>query len=163
MFILAKEKLHNIWVFQIYSLFEFVLVLTLLKCWLNDEKSLSAIRYAIPLYYFFFLIVKLTELEPPEPSTFNFITRPIALLVMVFFIFRTLFELWENTTIDLEDDYRFWILFAFMVYYASSMVLFSFSFVPEKKFLLPLVYTHAVLNIIHNLLFTVGAFKARSV
>ncbi len=161
--ILAQMKIHNILVFQAYSLLEYVLVLTLLKCWVLNEKLEKWIRYAIPSFIIFFFVAKLTGLEPYETSSYNFITRPVALLIMTFFVLKTLIALWENTSIDLTNDFRFWVLSAFAIYYSSSIVLFSFSYITNKDFLIATMYTHAVLNIIHNLLFTVGAFKARAV
>lgn len=130
-------------------------------CWLKAENLLKWIRYAIPFYLIFFLAVKLTGLEPFEAFSYNFITRPVALLIMVFFIFKTLFELWESATSEVTNDYRFWTLFALAIYYASSTVLFVFTFIEDRKFLVIVMSTHAVLNIIHNLLFTIGIFKAR--
>lgn len=161
--ILAQKRIQNILVFHAYSLLEFVLVLTLFRHWMLNEKLEKWIRYAIPFYIIFFFIIKLTGVEPYHASSFNFITRPVALLIMTFLAFKALITLWENTSIDLTNDFRFWILSAFAIYYSSSIVLFSFSYVTSKDFLMAIMYTHAVLNIIHNLLFTVGAFKARSV
>lgn len=157
----ARMKLQNIWVFQIYSLLEYILILNLFKCWLLNERLLKWVRYAIPFYLVFFLLIKLTGLEPITSSAFNFVTRPIALLIIVFFIFKILFELWESATIEVTNDYRFWTLLALLVYYASSTALFAFSYVKDREILLAIFYTHAVLNIIHNLLFTIGIFKAR--
>lgn len=161
-FVLATKKIHNIWVFQVYSLIEYLVILNLLKGWLQSERMLKWVRYAIFFYPVLFLVVKFTGIEPTDSNSYNFITRPTALVIMVFFIFKALLELWENTAADLNNDYRFWILFALVIYYSSSTGLFSFSYVKKEEILKAIVYIHAVLNIIHNLLFTIGVFKVRA-
>lgn len=158
---LAKMKVHNIWIFQVYSLLEYVLILILLLNWQKNEKLRKAIGYAIPLYFIIYTGLKISGLEKYESDSYNSLTRPIALLIMMLFGLITLYGLCNDIKARIEQDYRFWILLALAIYFGSSIVLFSFTYTKDDKLLLEIVYVHAILNIIHNILLTIGVIQIR--
>lgn len=119
-------------------------------------------RLSISVYILIFVLIKLFNLENFSAETVNYITRPLALLLLTTFALLTLQNLWRNTSTNLTDDYRFWMLFAMALYYSTSLGLFAFMYTKNQELLIALFKMHAVINIIHNLLFTIGVFKVRA-
>lgn len=161
MSILALMAIRNVLIFHAYTLIECILVLKILLNWQQNKSVRKWICSAIPFYIVIYFGLKLAGLEKLESDSYNFITRPIALIIMTAFIFSTLFEFWKNTQTYLRDDYRFWVLISLGIYYSSSIIIFSFSYLPDRELLYRLVHIHAILNITHNLLMTIGIFQLR--
>lgn len=160
--ILGSLGTQSAWVFHVFTLIEYFLVTSALGCWQNKSTKSKLMRVSIPIYVLFYLLVKFIGLENFEAGLFNIITRPIALLLLSIFAFLTLQDLWRHTPSNLTDDYRFWMLLAMVFYYSASLVLFAFMFTRRQPVLIALFKIHAVVNIIHNLLFTIGVFKVRA-
>lgn len=152
---------HSGWIFHIFTFLEYILIASILTAWQSNATFAQLIRFSIPLYISFFVFTKVIGLENFSTDTANFITRPLALLLLSIFAFLTLQDLWRQMTVNLANDYRFWILLAMVLYYSTSLVLFAFMFAKQWKILDALFKIHAVINIIHNLLFTIGIIQIR--
>jgi hypothetical protein len=81
---------------------------------------------------------------------------------MIGFILHNLQSLSQNTPGRLRWDYRFWILLALAGYYSSSAILFSFTYLENQQMLISILYLHAIANIMHNVLLTIGVFHIGS-
>lgn len=157
-FSLSKE---NAWIFHIYTLIEYVLMTIILANWQNKSRSARLMYISIPVYLLCFLLIKATGLESFETGLYNNITRPLAVLLLGAFAFFTLQNLWRHTPANLSKDYRFWMLLAMVLYYSTSLGLFAFMYTKNQALLVLLFKMHAVVNITHNILFTIGVWRVR--
>ncbi|MCG3154312.1 MAG: hypothetical protein DKINENOH_00906 [bacterium] len=159
--ILSAQGIKSAWFFHVYTLVEYVLLALIITNWQTDATVARLMRASIPVYLFCFILVKLAGLESLEPGSYNNLTRPLAVLLLSTFSFLTLQALWRQTPANLTGDYRFWMLLAMLLYYSTSLVLSAFMFTKNHDLLKGLFETHAVINIIRNLLFTIGVFQLR--
>ena len=159
--ILGSQSKHSGRIFHVYTPIEYVLITIILTSWQTKPSMAKSMRVSIPLYILFFVLTKISGLEDFSADTANYITRPLAVLLLSTFAFLTLQTLWRHTPTNLINDYRFWILLAIALYYSASLALFAFMFTEDQDFLIALFKIHAVVNIIHNILFTIGVFKVR--
>lgn len=159
--ILGWQSKPSGWIFHIYTFIEYILITTILKSWQIKPAIARLMRLSIPIYILFFVLMKLTGLETFSADTANYITRPLAVLLLSASAILTLQALWSHTPENLTEDYRFWMLLAMVLYYSASLVLFAFMFTKNRDLLIALFKIHAVINIIHNILFTIGVLQIR--
>ncbi len=153
---------QSAWIFHVYTFVEYILIVTMLTGWQNESVVAKSMRMSIPIYIFCFVFIKVSGLENFETGLHNNITRPLAVFLLSAFAFLALQNLWRRAPANLTDDYRFWMLLAMALYYSTSLVFFAFMFTKQRDMLDALFKIHAVANIIHNLLFTIGVFKVRA-
>lgn len=149
------------WVFHVFTFVEYILIASILADWQNKPATARLIRQSILFYALFFVFTKAVGLENFSADKANYITRPFAILLMLASAFLSLRDLWEKLPTNLTHDYRYWMLLAMILYYSTSLVLFAFMFTKNSVLLMGLFKIHAVINIIHNLLFTIGIFQIR--
>ncbi len=162
LFVLNAQRKQSTWIFHAYTLIEYVLITIVLASWQAKPTIAKVMRISVALYILLFILIKVVGLESFSSGTNNYITRPFALLLLSTFAFLTVQDLWRNSSSNLTDDYRFWMLLAMALYYSTSLGLFAFMFTKNQELLIALFKIHAVVNIIHNLLFTIGVFKVRA-
>lgn len=146
----------NLWVAHIYTLLEYVLIAFLLSLWQQNNKIARLVRLSIPLYLLAYFIIEISGLENFGLDSLNHLTRPTALVLLSGIALYTLLQLWQSTTIDLYQNFRFWVLAALVIYYTGTVIIFAFMFIKENRVLRYLLLMHSPLNILHNLLFTMG-------
>lgn len=162
LFVFTSLNKQSAWIFHVYTFIEYILIMIVLANWQHQPPIAKLMRMSIPIYIFFFIFIKVAGLENFETGLYNTITRPLAVLLLSAFAILTLQALWRHTQADLTSDYRFWMLLAMVLYYSASLVLFAFMFTKDRDLLIALFKIHAVLNIIHNILFTIGVFRIRA-
>ena len=162
LFILSSSKTPSTWITHIYTLIEYVLITAVLASWQPRTTSAKIMWLSLPVYVFLFMLAKIAGLESFSANTNNYITRPLALFLLSTFVFITLHGLWRQSPINLNRDYRFWMLLAMAIYYSASLVLFAFMFTKSLELLIALFKIHAAVNIAHNILFTIGVLKVRA-
>ncbi|MEK7728552.1 MAG: hypothetical protein AAB354_09075 [candidate division KSB1 bacterium] len=160
--VFTSNNRQSAWVFHVYTFIEYVLITSVLVSWQSKLTKFRLMRVSIPLYIVIFLFIKFSGVEGFDAGLYNNITRPLALLLLTAFALLTLQDLWHNTSKNLAEDYRFWMLLAMALYYSTSLGLFAFMYTKNQELLIALFKIHAVVNIIHNLLFTIGVFKVRA-
>ena len=148
--------LPNAWLGNIYTLVEFLLISLILLEWQQDSKFKKLITISIPLYYVIFLAVKVFKWETFAPSEYNSITRPIALLILCGFALYTFQQIWRLNSENLLYEYRYWVLFSWIVYNSVGVILFSLLYVTGRESQIFIASTHLILNILHNLLYIAG-------
>lgn len=119
------------------------------------------IRCAMPFYILIYLGLIVFGIEKLEAGTFNYVSRPLALTIMIIFVFHTLYAFWDDVRKNLVMDSRFWFLIAMAIYFSSSTILFSFTYTKKQGLLFGIMYMHGFMNILHNILFTIGIFRAK--
>jgi len=150
----------NVWISHLYTLVEYVLIAYILSTWQKDDHASRVMRLSIVVYFVIYFILKLSKFENFEADTINYISRPISLLFISGAVFYTFHQFWLSTPAPLHKDFRFWILIAMAIYYSSSIIIFAFMYIKAQGLLLYLIYIHAALNILQNILFTVGIIRA---
>ena len=162
MIVFTYSLLHkpSAWIVHIYTPIEYGLLLYVLSSWQENPAVRRAIRTSIPAYLCLYLIAKLTGVEPFEAKTINYLSRPIALLLISGFSWFTLNQTWLHGSENLSRNFRFWILMALTTYYSGSIMLDAFMYTKNHDVLLHLFYAQAILNILHNILFTIGIIVA---
>jgi len=161
LYIFSSKNKQSAWIFHIYTFLEYVLITMILANWQNKSSIAKLVRISIPIYIFFFILIKTVGLESFETGLYNNITRPLALLLLSTFAFLALQNLWSQTPANLTNDYRFWMLLAMALYYSASLALFAFMFTKDQNLLIALFKIHAVVNIMRNILFTIGVLRLR--
>ncbi len=165
--ILTHNLLHkpSAWIVHIYTAIEYGLLAHALSAWQESPAIRKAIRASIPAYLCLYLLARVTGIEPFEATTINYLTRPIALLLISGFSWYTLSQTWLHDSEKLSRNFRFWILISLAGYYSSSVMLDAFLYTANHDVLLHIFHARAILNILHNILFTIGvivAFGSRS-
>ncbi len=159
MFVLGSLGKQSAWIVHVYTIIEYVIIASIFANWQTDMAIAKFVRVSILVYILIFVIAKAAGLENFSADTINYVTRPLAVFLLSVFAFLSLQALWSHTPENLTSDYRFWMLLAMVLYYSTSLVIFAFTFAKDRDLLLALVKIHAVVNILHNLLFTIGIFR----
>lgn len=158
--VLFHMKIRSAWISHVYTLMEFLLVLNILLQWQKGRMT-RYIRCAMPFYILIYLGLIVFGIEKLEPGTFNYISRPLALTIMIILVFHTLYALGNDVRKNLVMDSRFWFLIAMAIYFSSSTILFAFTYTKKQGLLFGIMYMHGFMNILHNILFTIGVFHVR--
>ena len=157
--LLSLYEIKNAGAVEIYSVFEFSLLMYILTFWQGEDNLKKILWLSIPVYWMFYLIVKFSGLENLGSGQINYLTQPIGLMIIFAFSLYTLHHLRFDGHRRLYTDYRFWILSGMLIYSAGGVVIFAFTHVGSISIgLVLLSYFHAVLNIIQNLFYTIGVF-----
>ena len=154
--ILLFYGIHNNLVVHIYTPLEYIFVASLLMFWQQKAESAALVRLSIPLYLLAYAVIKIFGWEDFSAHTVNYLTRPIALILLNGFALYTLLTLWQHTSQPLYRSGRFWVLAAFTIYYSASIIVVAFMYISENQALRYLLLLHSSANILHNLLLTTG-------
>ncbi len=158
---LSLQNMQSAWVFDVYTFLEFLLLTFIISNWQSNRTSVRLLRASIGVFALLFIFVRVVGIEGLETGTYNSITRPLAVLLLGLFALFTLQDLWRQDHENLTRNYRFWMLLAMVLYYSASLGLFAFMFTKSHELLVVLFKIHAVVNIMHNILFTIGVLRMR--
>lgn len=161
LYILNSNGKPSAWISHIYTPIEFVLITTVLAIWQPKSAIYKPMIASIPFYLVLNILSKIIGLEVLTIEMNSYVTRPLALILLSTFALLTLHALWRHIDVNIIKDFRFWMLLAFASYYSISIVLYAFMFAKDQGLLIALFNIHAVANIIHNILFTIGVFILR--
>ncbi len=145
---------------HIYTLIEYGLLAYIMSVWEEDVRISKGIKVSILFYSLVYAIIKVSGVETFQSSTINYVSRPLALLLLASFALHAIFAHNGNAPSSRLINYRYWILLAIALYYSASALIIPFFYVESHDLLVHLFYVHAVINILHNLLFTVGIIIA---
>ena len=146
---------------EIFSLIEFSLLVYILSFWQRKNKATQLFLICIPVYWLFYFVIKMSGLENSGGEQINYLTLPVAQLLLVGFALHTLLFLEIEKEKHLLFNYKFWILGGILIYYSSSSIVFAFTYTKDTSTLIFLGYLHAIINIIHNMFYTVGILCIR--
>lgn len=150
----------NAWIVHVYTFFEYAFIVYILSTWQNKRSALTVMRLSIPAYFAIYVILKASGLENFEADSINHFSTSMAFLLISGFVFYTFHQLAVKTLAPLYKDFRFWILMALAIYYSGSLIIFAFMYIETYEIRVYLGHTHAALNILQNILFTVGVICA---
>lgn len=156
---LSYFGIKSTWLGPVYTILEFALVAGLLSYWQGKPSMQRLLRWSIPVFIGLYALVNVSDLERFAGDKINFISRPLALLILDAFVLYTLYALWQERPGQLASDFRFWILLAKAIYYSGSITQFAFMFTSNMGLMITLMKIHAVVNILGNILLTIGVLR----
>ena len=154
-YVLHTQSIQNAWLIHFYTPIECFLLLLVLSKWQLHRRTQLLYKTAMITYAIVYAILKLLSVESFEPDSINFVTRPLALLLISAAACYTLNN-WALTKKQLGKQPEYWVLLAILSYYLGSVILVAFMYTKTPDLLLKLFDSHTFLNILHNILFTIG-------
>ncbi len=156
---LAINNIRNLWLFHIYTVFEYGFWIYFFSFLLKNELVRSILRISIPIFILFWFSVKLLW---EEWFFFNTVTRPLNSLILIMVSLYTLHQFNKENIYSLFREPRFWIIVGVLVYFSGNILLFSMTNIVLESH--PGVWLlHSILNILANLCFTRGLLCTRPV
>lgn len=154
---LAINSVRNLWLFHIYTVFEYGFLIYFFSFLQKNELVRSFFRISIPIFILFWLNVKLLW---EDWFFFNTVTRPLNALILILVSTITLHQFNKENINHLFREPRFWMIVGVLVYFSGNILLFSMTnIVLEGRPDIWLI--HSILNIIANLCFTRGFLCTR--
>ena len=142
--------------YHVYYLVEFVFIMSIIFTWQESLKMKRFVLMLMLLYMLFWVIAKLTFEPLKGLYTFTASTSQVLLIIGAE---TSLFFLVGNRVQPIMNDYRFWVLLSFVVYYAGTLLVLTSRGI-LLQFSLEIIYLAAYidwsLKILFNILFTIG-------
>jgi hypothetical protein len=155
-YLLAYFSIHNLWLITLSNLIEFNLNILIFYYLKSDRRAKAILIMTGLAFTAFWIIAKFTF----EPFTdFGVYTAAISRLFQILISITILFELLNESNVQIRDDFRFWFVSGTLIYSAGSIILHAF-FMEIMKIPLELFklvwHINLVLNIICILLYARG-------
>jgi hypothetical protein len=122
--VLSSNRIHNLWLFHIYSLADTALFSIIFYLWRKNERSGKIIKGAFILFFIVWLI---------DGVFFDAFHKGIGISANAENIFEVIFSviMLANVLLDersrqLKQDPRFWAASGFLLYAGGTFFLFSF-------------------------------------
>jgi hypothetical protein len=141
---------------HVYYLIEYIFIMSIITVWQESHRMKRFIQSLMLLYMLFWIIAKFTFEPLSGLYTFTASTSQVLLIISAEI---TLFILIGNRMQPIVNDYRFWVLLSFVIYYAGTLltiasrgILLHYSI--EMLFIVASIDWS--LKIIFNILFAIG-------
>jgi hypothetical protein len=141
---------------HLYVLLEFMVVLSIIVVWQQNQKNKRVFKILFPLFIVFWLCAKFTF--EPLNGLYS-LTASIAGSILILCSGYTLFIVFINTERELLKNPRFWILLSFVVSFTGTLMPIAVQeilFTQSRQSLFIAWYVTWASTIIANILFTVG-------
>jgi hypothetical protein len=152
----AKARQLHLGLVHVYYLIEYIFIVSVIFIWQESIRTKRLFQSLLLLYILFWVIAKIT-FEPL--SGLYSITATTSQVLLTLSAGYTLFVVMGNREQPLMNNYRFWVLLSFVIYYAGTLltiamweVLIQYS--TEKLFLVSSI--NWCLKILFNVLFAIG-------
>lgn len=107
------------WLMHFYVLCELGLVMWIISFWQESQKARMLFRILAGLYFLFWLYAKLT-FESLDGS--YYLTGSVSNVILALSAGYTFFIIVGNRVQPLLNNYRFWVLLSFVVYYICTLL-----------------------------------------
>jgi hypothetical protein len=154
-FILVRQGIKTLFISHIFTVIEFAFLVLIFSLWQKNRMLSLILRATIPINTFVVFMGLLFE----GATHFNSFSGPLANLVLVAASAHTLFELnKEEHYVSVWRLPQFWVSSGVLVYYASTLVVFSLTnvLIQDLELLKTVFLAHAVINSVTNLVYTGG-------
>ncbi len=150
----ALNKIHTIWIQNIYSIVEAVLLVLMLYNWKKAKwyRITAIILLSIYLFLWFYKTFTLGL------DAYAGATHTLKSIFMMFLFSGVLIDLSFDTAIPVYKNYKFWISSALLLYFSIAVVLWSTAYLPIGDAVVQ-YYSwefHTFLNMFCNLLVVYG-------
>jgi hypothetical protein len=144
------------WLVHFYNLVELGMVMLIVSFWQESQKVKRLFQILTAAYVLFWLYAKFA-LESLDGS--YYLTGSISAVILVLSAGYTFFLVIGNRVQPLLNDYRFWVLLSFVVYYICILLpiaLQSVIFSRSKELLIIAWAITWIATIISNIIFAIG-------
>jgi hypothetical protein len=150
LFVLYLLKINNWLVIHFWILIEYVVTIYVFSYWQKNSKLQKILRWSIPVYTVFWIIVKILKIE--DWYWVPVYTRPVAGIILIIVVLCTLIKLGEKDSY-IYKNYQFWICVGALLYFSGNIVFFS---ILDVDIVEKLWFLHDVTNISANFLYAGG-------
>jgi len=120
--VLARLSRNNLWVGQVSTLIETVVMLLLFAGWVHDRAASNVFRGIAVAYSFFWFVLKLTIESLDKPSK---ISVPISTIILVTSAIFVLFQFSRSIERSIVLDWRFWIVTSLLIKSSTNIMFFA--------------------------------------
>lgn len=160
--VLLFNNINNLWFYHFLTFVEFTVFVTVLSSWMDTPSAKQVFRLLIPLFFSISILLKLSIEDLRSFDSFSSSLKGVFLVGSASYVLFTLFKHeWERPT----EDFRFWVLFAVLIYHTVNVMFSSVSNIalstshPE---LIRLWSVHWFVGIVANGLYAVAFFIPQS-
>jgi hypothetical protein len=155
-FVLAFQRINNIWTSHIYSIMEIVILLAIFASW-TDSRRAKIIFWSIMGSYAIFWVLAKILFEPFNVSPVY--TPTTSRVILLSGSLYTLFVVATNQERILIREPKFWFAAGFLLAYAGSLMYYGFrsmfNDLPLDE-IIKLWSIHWAVSILSNILFIAG-------
>jgi hypothetical protein len=152
----AKGYQFTLALYHLYYLIEFIFIMSIISFW-QESLQIKRLFQVLALLYIIFWVIAKVSFEPL--SSLYTITATTSQVLLTLSAGYTMFVVMGNREQPLMNNYRFWVLLSFVIYYAGTLltialrgILIHYSL--EKLFLVASI--DWCLKILFNVLFAIG-------
>ena len=143
---------------DVYRMAEFILLIMIYYIAFDTPKFAKPF-FILTIFYILFLISNVTFFQQEKINSYTFVFSSLVFIVLATGFFYKLMK--DLPTLEVYRLPMFWISVAVLVYFAGNLFLFTLShyLVTTMKDNLRVYWTfHNFLNILNNILFTIGFY-----
>lgn len=120
--VMSFKNIHNLWVSHISTLMEYALLMSMYYMWKPRMINTHIIMIAIVAFFILWLVSKFTF------ESFNFLdtyTSTLAKITEIIVSALVLFDVLQDTNVELKTDARLWISSGVIIYSSGTLFLFA--------------------------------------
>ncbi len=155
---MAIQQIGNLWVYNLYSPIEVILVFLAFRIWNEHGIVRKAILYGIGAFIVFWAVILLMQ---GNEQAVNIILTFESVLMVIFAV-ATLFSALNKDQVPILKNPAFWVSSAYLLYFAGNLFLFAMI---KALFVLSewknAWILHSLLNLVKNLLLLGGFLACR--
>lgn len=155
---MALQQMGNLWVYNLYSPIEVILVFLAFRIWNEHRIVRNAILYGIGAFIVFWAVILLMQ---GNEQAVNIILTFESVLMVIFAV-ATLFSALNKDQVPILKNPAFWVSSAYLLYFAGNLFLFAMI---KALFVLSewknAWILHSLLNLVKNLLLLGGFLACR--
>jgi hypothetical protein len=141
---------------HVYFLIEFIFIISIITVW-QELRRVKIFFLALMLFYILFWIIAKFTFEPT--SGLYAVTASASQVLLALSAGYTLFIVIGDRTQSLMNNFRFWVLLSFVVYYTGTLLVIALRGILIQSSLETVIsvnYIDWVLKIVFNILFAIG-------
>jgi hypothetical protein len=143
---------------HVYYLVENIFIISIISLWQESHRMKRFFQSIVIIYILFWIVAKLTF----EPLNGLYTTiASVSQVLLALSAGYTLFVVMGNREQPLINNYRFWILLSFIIYYTGTLFIIAMRGILIHYSKEPLLLVTSIdwcLKIIFNVMFTIGFF-----
>jgi hypothetical protein len=157
----VRGRQLNLGLVHVYYVVEYVFIISIIIVSQESNRIKGLLKTFMLLYVLFWVIAKFTF----EPLTGLYsVTATVSQVILTLCAGYTLFVVIGNRVQPIINDYRFWVLLSFVVYYAGTLMVIALRGVLIQYSTDTLFLVNSIdwsLKIVFNILFTIGFLCAK--
>jgi hypothetical protein len=155
---LALHNIRNLWLSHFFILIEYSFLIAVFSFWEKNKWAVKALFFSVVLFALFWILANFLFEPFAEPAIY---TNSLARTIYCFVGLYTLRNITKDSTTLILRDPRFWIISSLLISSTGDLMFYSLRSVivrlsPRDIFIAWSI--HWILNIITNLLYSIGYF-----